>query len=91
MFDLAFCRTVRIILDWQEAPPSVYLNDHQSMIGEKKDHRKALDHFAEKFLQLDPAERHLRLYVWSTYPQYFGLTLRTSGDQMSTRCYVGSN
>ena len=68
MFVLRFHRLVRETLDWTEAPGTTYANTHMSIL--RKREMKTAD-----YGEWGQHNETLRLYIITTYPDYFGLIL----------------
>ena len=90
MFDLAFFKVVGGILHWKEAPPAVFVNEHQDAVSQKKNPNGALDSIRAKTMTMGHTDRLLHLYVRATYPRYFGLTLHAGATPRSyvDKCFI---
>ena len=90
MFDLSFFKIVGCVLDWKEAPPARFINEHQEATSHKKNHKCAFDDAHAHVAVMHPTEKLLRLYVRATYPRYFGLTLHVGETprRFIDKCFV---
>ncbi len=70
MFDLEFHKIAKKILDWSDAPGSMYNNTHESLMAKRTNgscYKTAL-----KNLKAMPSKsKQLHEYVASSYPHYF--------------------
>ncbi len=74
MFDLEFFGVVRRILAWSEAPPSHFVGEHEYRI-ERRKNIPFTKSCIENSRLVSPALLQLHMYVKSSYPAYFGLSL----------------
>ena len=85
MFDLRFHKYVRETLDWDEAPGTIFLNTHMSVMEKRKAHSRQ----GNAGMLKDHEE--LRLYISTTYSAYFGVVLRIGEATMSNRHLIANH
>jgi hypothetical protein len=78
MFVLHFHKLVHETLDWTEAPGTIFVNKHMSILHKKKTQTVEHGDWCHDY-------EVLRLHIADTYPAYFGVILRVGGATMKNR------
>ena len=83
MFDLEFHKTVKKILDWSEAPKTMYNNTPESLMA-KRTNASCYKNALTSLKTMSSKSKQLHEYVAASYPRYFLFTtsLPYIGDQL---------
>ena len=83
MFDLEFYNIVRAHLSWTQAPQVAYINAHQDIV-KKRNTPTCRSNAIDDMATMSAESMRLHEYVDTTYPPYFGLSLRMGNAYLST-------
>jgi hypothetical protein len=76
MFCLRFYDLVKRVMDWTEYPVLTVLNEQQWREQQRRNRTIGIARSKQAFEDADPQDRALNRYLTTTYPPYFGRTLR---------------
>ena len=62
------------IMDWQEAPRTIFCNPHQDVVNRKR--IKVSDFLTGYIGNMSDHDFRLHMYISKSYPSYFGVSLR---------------
>ena len=80
MFDLRFCNTVRIALDWDEMPHFHWMNENERRCEQKRHSCDTVGFILKQGLAMGSGANlcsesiPLRIYILTTYYPYFSLS-----------------